>query len=66
VKTLDHGRAGIPSNDFRYTHTQLDRWPDDGEEWTLEVIYVKKPRVEFMVTPPDDAREILMKPLQRS
>jgi hypothetical protein len=43
------------------TNVHLDRWPDDGEEWDLELIYAKKPKVEFLVTPPDDAREALMK-----
>jgi hypothetical protein len=65
TKTMGFYHGSFASKDFQYTHTHFDRWPEDGEEWTLEVIYVKKPRVEFLVTPPDDAREILMRPLQR-
>ena len=65
TKTLGFYHVAIPSKTSRYTHTHFDRWPDDGDEWALEVIYAKRPRVEFLVTPPDDAREILMKPLQR-
>lgn len=62
MKTIECSHGTSTSNTFQHTHVHLDQWPDDGEEWTLEVIFAKKPAVEFLVTPPDDARQALMKP----